>query len=366
MNQHFPILEHLSLWFATANAPTLLLPKGFLAPNLLHLDLPGIFPIRRLRFLTSTVSLITLVLWNIETSSYFRPRVLVARLSSLPQLEELAIGFSIPIPRPSTERELLGEQGTPVTLPNLKSLAFRGVSAYLEYFIAQIRAPALEQLSITLFNQIAFTLPHMSHLINTTEGLKTPTMNIVFGHNAVSISTANSFPSSDGFFFLQVMCKPLDWQIDCATQLCGTLTPALLVSNVWRLTLVVNHHYDTSHDLTMPVMPLAPSWTSQMSPATWLHSEIDETMWHELLRSFIGVKELRIHGNSSEVLARTLQLEEVGSDPGLLPDLQEIVAARNLFASFIDARRVVGRPVQFSPPSVGPGLRLAPLRISTL
>ena len=58
---------------------------------------------------------------NIRASGYFRPRLLVARLQSLPQLEELSIGFSIPIPRPSAERELLGEQGTPVTLPNLKT-----------------------------------------------------------------------------------------------------------------------------------------------------------------------------------------------------------------------------------------------------
>ena len=98
----------------------------------------------------------------------------MARLRSLPQLEELYIGFSIPIPRPSTERELLGEQGTPVTLPSLKNLRFKGVSAYLESLVAQIRAPLLEQLDITLFNQIAFALPHLSHLINITEGFKFP------------------------------------------------------------------------------------------------------------------------------------------------------------------------------------------------
>ena len=152
MDAHFPILDHLALWFATDKFTTHALPKAFQAPNLRHLTLPGIGQPKRLRLLTSAVSLITLGLRNIQASSYFRPRLLVARLSSLPQLEELSIQFSIPIPRPSTEMELLGDKATPVTLPNLKKLWFLGVSGYLESFVAQIRVPLLMQLDITLFN----------------------------------------------------------------------------------------------------------------------------------------------------------------------------------------------------------------------
>ncbi|KAN0133873.1 hypothetical protein V8E53_008305 [Lactarius tabidus] len=138
MNEHFPILEHISLSFSAQNSIPFTLPKAFLAPNLRYLAFPGVSPAKRLRFLTSMVSLVTLKLTNIETSSYFRPRVLVARLESLPQLQDLFIHFSIPIPRPSTERELLGEPRAPVTLPGLKNLLFKGVGAYLESLIAQI------------------------------------------------------------------------------------------------------------------------------------------------------------------------------------------------------------------------------------
>jgi hypothetical protein len=89
------------------------------------------------------------------------------------------------MPRPSTERETaLGEQGTPVTkpvtLPNLNTLMFQGVSVYLESFIAQVRAPVLKWLDITLFNQTAFTLKHLSHFINITEGLKIPVVRVSF------------------------------------------------------------------------------------------------------------------------------------------------------------------------------------------
>ena len=64
MDEHFPILEHLSLTFSATseNSLPLTLPKAFLAPNLRHLALPGISPPKRLRVLTSTVSLVTLEL----------------------------------------------------------------------------------------------------------------------------------------------------------------------------------------------------------------------------------------------------------------------------------------------------------------
>ena len=326
MDQCFPILEHLTLWFGADKFPTVTLPKAFLAPNLRHLTLPGICPPKRLRFLNSTASLVTLVLWKIQASSYFRPTLLVARLLSLPQLEELSIGFSIPIPRPSTERELLGEQGTPVMLPNLKTLRFRGVNAYLESLFAQIRAPHLERLDITLFNQIAFALPHLSHLINITEGFKLLAARVYFHRNEVFITAANTTSRRiEEPFFLCVMCEQLDWQIDCAAQICDALIPAL--SGVERFTL---DFYD------------------ETLPTEWQDGEIDGTTWPELLRPFIRVKELYVLNGLLEELSRGLQIYEVGLDPGFLPGLQYIFAADNQFASFIDTRRVAGRPVQFS------------------
>jgi hypothetical protein len=56
--------------------------------------------------LSSTFSLITLTLADIQPSGYFIPKHLVARLRLLPQLEELSISFAIPIPRPRAEPPL--------------------------------------------------------------------------------------------------------------------------------------------------------------------------------------------------------------------------------------------------------------------
>ncbi|KAI9457225.1 hypothetical protein BJY52DRAFT_1187433 [Lactarius psammicola] len=323
MDKPFSMLGHLSLSSITKEDTSLVLPRTFLAPNLRHLTLLGVGLPNRLRFLSS-VSLVTLALTNIRASSYILPRQLVTRLRSLPQLEELTIGFSIPIPRPSTERELLGKRGTPVTLPNLKLFRFRGVSAYLERLVAQIRAPLLERLDITLFNQIAFVLPHLSHLVNTTEAFKLPTATVSFGNEVSIIITGHQH---GGHFALRVICKELDWQIDCAAQICSALLPAL--SGVQELGL---------------------NFDGPMTPTKWDNGEIDGTTWHELLRSFIGVNELRVCGALSQELSRALQVDEVGLDPELLPGLQEIQfygkKADNLFSSFIHARRVAGRPVR--------------------
>ncbi|KAH8995981.1 hypothetical protein EDB92DRAFT_111668 [Lactarius akahatsu] len=287
MDGPFPILERLSLSFPADKMTGLILPNTFLAPNLRHLTLIGVGLPKGLSSLSSTAFLVTLSLTNIRASGYFLPSQLVARLQFLPQLEGLSIGFSIPIPRPAAERVLLGKRRTPFTLPKLKNLTFQGVSAYLERFVSQIKAPLLERLDITLFGQIAFALPQLSHLTNMTKRLELPKAEVCFGRDEVSIVLDHHVSrryGRNGHFILRVMCKNLDWQIDCAAQVCGALMPVL--SGVEKLTL--GFHKETM-------------------PTKWQNGEIDGTTWHELLRSFIGVKELHICGALSEELSRALE-----------------------------------------------------------
>ncbi|KAH9062548.1 hypothetical protein EDB83DRAFT_2552038 [Lactarius deliciosus] len=333
MDEPFPILEHLFLSSTDVKITKIALPKTFLAPKLYHLALVGIGLPKRLRLLSFTVSLVVLKLTNIRASGYFHPRLLVARLRFLPKLEALTIEFFDPIPRPRAERELLAKQGTPVTLHNLKNLTFQGISAYLESLVARIRAPLLKRLDIVLFNQIAFSLPHLSHLTNIAEGLKISTARSWATTLATTKKTGWGDDSHDTCFVLRAICKQLDWQIDCTAQICSSLAPAL--SGVEGLTL-------NFHERTMPT--------------EWQNGEIDGTTWHELLRSFIGVKELHISESLSQELSRSLEVDDIGSDPGLLPNLQKLVVnqfTRNntdsLFGLFIHARQVAGRPVLSAP-----------------
>jgi hypothetical protein len=49
----------------------------------------------------------------------------------------------------------------------------------------------LEQLDITLFNQIAFALPHLYHLINSTERFKLPKAAVFFNGYDVEVTMAD-------------------------------------------------------------------------------------------------------------------------------------------------------------------------------
>ena len=347
MDKPFPILEHLSLSFTAGDMTSLTLSKSFLAPNLRHLSLLGIRLPKRLQLLSSTLSLVALSLTNMQASAYIRPRLLAARLESLPQLEELSIEFSIPIPRPSAERLLLGKQGTPVMLANLKSFTFQGVSTYLERLISQIRAPVLMKLNITLFNQLAFTLAHLSHFINITEQIKFPRTATICFEPDMSITLSHVMREardcSDSGFTLKVMCKSLDWQIDCAAQICGALMLALSGTEK----LIINRRLSESNSL-LRAMGL-------LTEEDETDDTIDPTTWHELLRLFVSVKELHTGHRLSVELSRALEVGEIGLDPGLLPDLQDIVSychgenRDSLFRSFIHARQVAGRPVSCAP-----------------
>ena len=329
MDGHFPILDRLCL---RAMVEQITLPSNmFSAPNLRHLIFFDILPegLQLLTWLlTSTVSLVTLKLRAIET--YFGPTLLVARLSSLPQLELLSISFSIPSPCP---RELLGEEGTPITLPNLKNFRFFGDTAYLDFLVSQIMAPSLECLDIPAFDPSA--LPHLSHFINAAVGLEPHTARVhIYRQEFRILMTYDHSPWPDRRFLLRVDCLRWDLNMDCAAQICTVLISALC--SVERLVLELNH---------CMVLEIG---------------EIGRRTWHELLRPFIGIKALYLCGGFLEELSGALQVDEIGSDPEFLPNLQCIFAADNLFTSFIDTRRVVGRPVQFSllpPPPPPPPLR---------
>ena len=126
-------------------------------------------------------------------------------------------------------------------LSKLKSLSFRGVGAYLERLISQIRAPVLKVLDITLFNQLAFSLAHLSQFVNITELIKfsrTATINFLPGASVTLSHRVMDWRSAnwDQHFALRVMCKSSDWQIDCTAQICNALMSTL--SGIENLSLM--------------------------------------------------------------------------------------------------------------------------------
>ena len=336
MNKPFPRLRDLSLLSTTPEEISLVLPETLQVPFLLCLSLHGI-SLPRLSLLSSMISLSTLSLTHIRESCYFPPSHLVAQLQGL-FLEELSIGFAIPIPLPSSEGELLPAPIIHVTLPTLRRLTFRGVGIYLDNLIAQINTPLLERLSFTLFFvsftlffELTFTLVNLTKFIRRTKGIGCLVTQIIFNKHGASIDTGYHEQQGIRKSSLQVSinCESLEWQIDSATQVCSALR--MVLSDVEELTL----------DLGADVMPLY--WDNALG--------LDSVLWLELLLPFTGVKKLHIGRSLIFELSQALESIAGGLALDFLPGLQCLEVqpwmddAKNVFSTFVKIRESMGRPV---------------------
>ena len=338
MNKPFPRLEDLSLLSSTTEEMSPVLPETFRAPFLRRLSLHGIGLPKGLSLLSSMVALSTLSLIHIRDSCYFPPGHLVTQLQCLPCLEELSIGFAIPIPLPSSEGELLPTPIPPVTLPALRRLTFRGVSVYLDNLVAQINTPVLKQLSLTLLFELVFTLVNLTKFIHRTEGFRFLVFRTIFNKDGASIDAGTGKFS----LHVNVNCKPLDWQIDSTTQVFSALGE--ITSTVEELTI----------DL----------YTHQM-PSDW-ENRRDNMLWHELLLPFIRVKKLQIDFSLTFELSRVLESVSEGLVQEILPELQELEVLQlemyhgsKRLSGFFETRESMGRPVHLLVPQMA-RLRASP------
>jgi hypothetical protein len=339
MDGPFQRLEHLYLASTTGQDTSLILPNNLLAPNLRHLTLIGIKLSCEMALLSSTVALVTLTLENIRDSAYLLPGHLITHLRTFRQLEELSICFAIPLPHPNAEREFLDAIETPTTLPRLKIFTFHGLSTHLEKIAARIRAPSLDRLHVTLFDQGVFVLPHLSDFTNATEGLRLPLMaKIILEQDGVTLAMDHhrlqQFGNRPSGFKLSAMCDSdvFDRHVDYAAQICNTLRPVL--PDVEKLTLAGGEWMTVERQ----------------------DGDIDSATWRKLLRPFIKVKKLHMCRILQREISRALQVNDAGLDPWLLPSLQELIPdfserrTDNSFTSFIDARQAAGLPVRLVRP----------------
>ena len=334
IDEDFPILEYLIVGPPKDDSTALMLPETLHAPNLHHLALGGFACPIRSRLHPTAVSLVTLFLRISHQTAYFQPNVLLQSISSMSQLESLNITFTFPLPNRDVEGQLTH---TPITtLPNLRFLWFRGVSAYLEAVICRIATPRLETLKIRLFKQLTFSVPRLLQFMNTTENLRFDDAIIMFKDKQVTVGMF--FHAVDRFLFVVGFdCWHLDWQVSSVAQISKALSQVF--TEVEHLTLEHEVHSQSSEE----------------------HNDVNRTEWRKLLRSFNNVKTLYVENGLVEGLSRCLRLEDGELPLELLPELQELTYSGShdtsgVFTSFIDSRQDAGHPVTL----VGPSPRLRP------
>jgi hypothetical protein len=157
--------------------------------------------------LSTAVHLVTLLLRWIQPLPYPSPNNLLDKLSHLPQLEILQIGFRCPVPKRDIQRRLWHKPvNIRVTLPNLNWFSFAGVSAYLEALISHMATPLVMTLNVHFFNQLSYPMPRLLQFLTTAESLRFNSARFCFHRGGVAVC---AFPPSETTafaFYMHILC----------------------------------------------------------------------------------------------------------------------------------------------------------------
>ena len=333
MQQPFPELTYLELSLGRETVPVF--PDSFLggsAPRLEWLQLYGISFPSLPKLLRSATHLVTLHLHQIPHSGYFSPDAMATVLSTLTSLDSLSLSFESHrfCPDPANRRL---SPSTCSALPVLTVFLFKGVSEYLDDFVACISAPQLNKLEITVFNDIEFYTPQFTQFISrSTPVSRAPDKaHITFQDRAARVSFSSQ-TSRDWVFYLEILCKGLDWQVSFLEHVCTSCLPLLYMLDD------LYFHEDSDSQ---------PDWEDNIESEEWL----------ELLRPFKTVKNLYLSEKLASCIATALRGPVEGRTTNVLPALRNIFlkgldssgSVQESIRRFVAVRRVANLPISISP-----------------
>ena len=283
MNGSFPLLEVLTLsidhWYSGIDEDEYdsypftdhgRLPQAFQAPHLRYLDLNRVGGVAELDLplLASLSGLTSLTLIGVPFSAFLSIEYLTSRLSLMPLLECLGLGFDsyFPSDDPDIEAEpIVAQNVKQIPFPNLSEIFFKGTSSYLEALAAQISAPPLKTFTAQFFDKPSSSLPHLSHLLSAAAELRLPVASIGLSEEGVddpnvTICMAGSEYTLDWWpnfvpFQISFHCESLSEQVASAGQICASLSPMLLA--VERLHLYLDEGPWGERESQLVITPLA-------------------------------------------------------------------------------------------------------------
>jgi len=349
-------------------------PKSFLdgdAPQLRQLILHGVSLATLHPLLPSATSLVSLVLERVPSSAYFSPESLIAHIRTMPYLRTLSIGFLSSVPRPGLGNQRFLPPGQTsqirIELPALRQLIYRGVSTYLESLLARVHTPLIQDIDITLFNQLTLRIPRICAFISGLESFRPTAARIDFAQPSAHIllfipSMALQSSESQSQFpeiSLCVSCPHLDFQVSAMGQICSGLSGTGAISGGAGL---------MHANLVLPVEELMLGFHQNELSAEWRAGEeiVDPSLWRKLLTPFRQTRTLRVHVALAADLERALRLPQPQQDglasvgealvlgqEMLLPELRTIVllhgddervlsGASETLKAFVDERNRTG------------------------
>ena len=325
----FPALTNLDLWeWLDEGAEAIVIPDLFLggsAPLLQSLRLTRVaFPALP-KLLLSANHLVELDLHHIPHVGYISPEVMVASLSSMAQLRHFGLVFDSPLSRPFRE----SRRPPPIirtALPALTHIILKGVSEYVEDFVARIDAPLLHLINISFFNQLIFDVSQLSQFINRIESFNKLNATVSFLNYGASVVLSSE---TGNRLLLGFTCNQADWQLSSVAQLCS----------------VSLHPISTSENLTVTI--------NSGDPQRFEQFDIDPIQWVDLLYPFTNAKNLFLAEDVGLHISTALRGLVGESVTQVLPTVQSLSIeelrspgpTREAAESFAAARKRFGRPV---------------------
>ena len=295
ISEPFSELEELVL--LSQDKSRLTLPNAFgWGARVRTLHVTGIV-IPALPRLLSSTSLIDIQLHEIPMAGYFSPQAFANALSGASHLGSLSLHFlSFPPRRNYVDFPPPG--GHQIVLPALTCFKYRGISKYLDSFVARIDAPRLGDIDISFFSQPTI---NASQLGQSIERIVMPTSFIEADIQATSHTISISFKNSGTptRLRLQISCKQLDWQLSSMAQVCDQFSPFL-----FRVQYLAFNTNDFSSE----------------------QDDVGDEQWLQLIRSFGGTRTLSIAGEFTTRILCALQPVDEGhtSNTTVLPALRNL------------------------------------------
>ena len=275
----FPKLEHLVL--LSQDTTQLTLPSAFgLGTQLRILRLTRITFFALPNLLYSSRTLVELHLHEVLNPWLFSPEALTDALSGMAKLRSLSLHF---LPTPHH----IGASLVPskrIVLLALTRLSFRGTAKYFEDLVVGINAPRLEDIEVTLFDVFELTLSKLRKFVNRIESHKSYRLaDITSSESAISISMSR--PGTPTCLTLELLCEPIQRQLDNMAHICREFSTFLF--SVVDLRIIVTRPSEQA-DLRIIVTRPRSGWANRYSE-----------QWQRIILHFRSTNRLYVLGTEN-------------------------------------------------------------------
>jgi hypothetical protein len=331
----FPILECLDLKIPNARHLNWEPPRTFRTPCLQQLVLDNIvLPLQPL-LLAPATGLVTLSLTEIGEPDKFGPNGLLQRLSLMPRMESLRIGFTPFSGSPAGEAQMARLPiRTHVKLPYLRRFLFNGRSIFLGAFLPHISTPPLEKLQIYFSDWKTNSIPYILQLMRGSENFKCHSATVMFLEKGVFVKAILSDGTKWSGLSMSLHGGDYTWQVLAAAQ----------------FFYIHKKCFYTTKYLTIHCR-----FPSSLKP----HLGPDRVPWRRLFGLFFNVNALIVYDGTHGDISRSFQMDPRESAIELFPRLKQLSIHtsgryRDECAPFINARRNSGHPVHLVRVGKGP------------